>query len=196
MSLGTFLLAAAVGGVILFVWGFLAWVVLPLHRPFLKRYHGEEEDRLREAIRRATRSDGLYLLPCPPHPRPKDPAQQKAIEAVFRERYEAGPVALLVARIRGGKPMDPALLLRGLIIEILNAALIAGLLALAAPGIPHFSGRFVLVLGIGAAVWLGAHVLYWNWFHFPLGYTLSQLIDNAIGSALLGLWLAWILAPA
>ncbi len=196
MSLGTFLLAAAVGGVIGFVWGFLAWVVLPLHRPFLQRFHGEDEDRLREAIRRSTKADGLYILPGFPLPRAKDPAQQKAIEAVYRERYEAGPVALLAARVRGGNHMDPAQLLRGLIIEILNAALIAGLLALAAPGIPHFFGRFALVLGIGAAVWLGAHVPYWNWFYFPLGFTLSQLIDNTIGSALLGLWLAWILAPA
>jgi hypothetical protein len=190
----TLVLAAAGGAVLLYLWGFLSWVVLPLHIPFIRRFHGEAEDRVREALRSAAGEGGIYIVPGFPHPRAADPQKRKAIEDVYRERLEEGPWAFLALAPRGISL--PATATRQMIFGFVNQFLIAALTAFVlgqAVG-ETWVERLAVVLAIGLIHGLATHVAYWNWMHFALDFTLSQLVDGLIGWLLLGLWLAWYLS--
>jgi hypothetical protein len=51
----------------------------------------------------------------------------------------------------------------------------------------------VTLFGAGAA--LVGPFMFWNWFHFPLDFTLAEVADLVIGWTLAGLVLAWVLKP-
>lgn len=194
MSLLEFALASLVGGLILFVWGFLAWVVLPLHRFSLDRYRGQDEDDLREVLRRAGSRRRLLVVPGLPHPRTGDREKQAAIDRTWQERRREGPVALVAVAPCCGPAMSPRQMVVGLAIQILAAALATAVLALGQPA--GYLERLLSVLAIGLAAWLAAPASQWNWFPFPTGYTLGLLVDYAIGWSLLATWLAWICGGA
>jgi uncharacterized membrane protein len=44
---------------------------------------------------------------------------------------------------------------------------------------------------MGLFAWLVVSVPYWNWYRFPLDFTLGSLIDNVAGWFLAGLVMAW-----
>src|SRR5947207_2767946 len=57
------LLGGVVGGIVLFIWGALAWMVLPLHTPHVKTL--PNESAVTAAIKGNVTETGLYFFPCP-----------------------------------------------------------------------------------------------------------------------------------
>lgn len=94
------ILGGVLGGVVLFIWGALSHMVLPIGEMGIQSLPAEEA--LLPAMRSAIHSPGLYFFPgmgAGGHPSPEE---QKAWE----EKYEAGPTGILVYHPGGQAAMD------------------------------------------------------------------------------------------
>jgi len=77
-------LPIVVSAVVVFVASFLAWSVLPHHKPDLRPLAREQEDQLLGWVQSADVKPGMYMFPgCADGKQMKDPE--------FRRRWEAGP---------------------------------------------------------------------------------------------------------
>ena len=72
--------------------------------------------------------------------------------------------------------------------DFLSALLAAWVLALGAFG---FGKRVLISAELGLFAWLVVSVPYWNWYLFPLDYTLGLLGKYVLGWALSGAVMAW-----
>lgn len=178
-------IAGIVGGLILFLWGAVSHMVLPLGEAGLKRL--PDEDTALAALRNSTREDGIYFIPGVDMSREMSPQE----EAAWNAKFSAGPAGLLILHYPkpGEKPLAPSQLLTEVGISILAAFLLAGLLARIGGSVPQRAGYAVAIAIIG---WLTISVPHWNWYHFSSAFTLAEGFDQVAGWLLAGLAIAKI----
>lgn len=180
--------SGVLGGLIVFLWGMLSWVVLPFHAKALN--HFQDESAVQTALVTNTLGAGIYLLP---HPEPeiaKLPdahARQRAISRQHQSEY--GPFAMVVFQPNGTGPM-PLLMARGLALKILAAILITWLLLQVGPVSYRRRVFFVMVTAMVGAVLVSLE--QWSWWAFPDDYVLLQMLDLLIGWFFAGLVMAKI----
>jgi hypothetical protein len=177
------LLAAILGGVIMFVWGAVSHMALPIGEMGLKG--APDNPALLDALRQNLTDHAAYMLP------PMDLADESdsAIKA-YAERYRAGPRGLIIYDPSGGEMMSPRQLGTEFAADLLACLLGAIVLAASRGG---YIARVLLAALIGLAAWLSIDVSYWNWYRFPDGLALGSLIDQAVGWFLAGLGMAALL---
>lgn len=187
----TIMLGGFVGGFILFMWGWLAWTVLPLHTSSFRSL--ENEDPLIEALRTSIPQKGVYGFPGMPVASggTAEQDQKEAMDA-WEAKYQRGPVGLIIYDPQGSSPMMPAQMVVGFIISVLSASLASWLLSRSTAVAASFISRvaFCGILGIFLSV--GTHLLNWNWMNYPLDYTTSLVADAVLGWLLAGLGIAAI----
>ncbi len=83
------LLAGVLGGVILLVWGMLAWMLTPLHKDTVLNLPNEEA--VVSALQATLPQQGVYYFPG----MPKDQSDKAAMDA-YTERYRRGPMGMVV----------------------------------------------------------------------------------------------------
>ena len=179
MDLGTVLLAALVGGGVLFVWGAIGWMVLPHHHGDNKNL-GEKEGAVRDAIRAASPGAGWFIFPHYANYAQgmKDPRLQ--------EEYRNGPTGVLL--LRGGNSwMGPAVFARGILINFLVALGYATVLYLGGEklaGVWTKVGYFacLAVLLEGGTAYLNS-----NWWGVPWRNAMTRVFDAVVGAALVGI---------
>jgi len=172
------LLAAVLGGVILLVWGILAWMILPIHNDTVKSLPNEEA--VVTALQ-STPGQGVYFFPA----MPKNTSDAAALDA-YKERYRRGPMGMIVYDPNGADPMMVSNIIVGLLIYIL-AALVAAWFyerstALAGTLLQRLS--FFGMLGIFLS--LATYFANWNWMGYPLSFTTSMALDTIVGWLLAG----------
>jgi hypothetical protein len=181
------LLGGVVGGVILFMWGFVSHMLTPLGRVGIKTI--PDEPAVLASLKTAIPEPGLYLFPGMDLSGPMSDSEQKAMAA----KYRTGPSGFLVFTPGGRDIMTPVQLLGELGSNVLTALLAACLLT-------FVSGKYLARVGfvtlLGLVGWLSINVSYWNWYNFPTDYTLASLVDELIGFLLLGFILPAIVKPA
>jgi hypothetical protein len=163
-------LAALAGGLVLFVWGALAWMVLPLHDSIKPL---PDENTMVSSMQRANAPRGVYFTGDP----------QQGVKPQMLIVYTPQSVVL-----SGGQ------FARTLLFDVLAAFGVAWLLSRAAA--KTFAARVLFVAiagGVIAAVIVD--LANWNWFAYPGDYTLASMADKVIGWALTGLALAAIVRP-
>ncbi len=187
------ILAALVGGVVMFIWGALAWMVLPLHTPTIKEV--PNEDAMRAVIRENIKEPGFYELPGWGHHAGMTKEQQDAAMKVKEQKYKEGPRAVMVLLPDGADLFMSKTFVTGIVLNILVCLVAAWLLSKALGGLRSYGARvqFVTILGLFAG--LAVHLMYWNWFEFPTNYTIACLADTVIGWTLVGLAIAAIVKP-
>ena len=96
-------IAGVVGGVVLFMWGFVSWMFIPWHQ--LQQLPGES--RIAEAMRDAEVPSGAYFMPNVNKEAMKTmtPEDKKAAQAASEEAHRQGPVALIMYQREGSSPM-------------------------------------------------------------------------------------------
>jgi hypothetical protein len=174
-------IASLVGGVVLFIWVIISWGFVPWHRPATLPDQGAVTSVLADT---ATES-GIYQFP-------------GRVESTDEEHAEAadGPESAgwLMYKSGGGMPVWIQFVV-GFVLEVLVAAVIAGLLTMAAPALPGFASRLGFVMLIGVLMVVGTNLMNWNWMHFPFRFTLEAAADTLVASLLLGIVLAIIVKP-
>jgi hypothetical protein len=175
------LLAGIIGGLIVFLWGAVSHMALPLGDMGMKTMPDEEV--VISAMKSSLKESGLYFFPGMENHRNLSEREQKAWEA----KYMAGPTGLLVYKAEGSKPLSPNQLLTELITNILAALIAAFLLSQTSVS---FAARVLSITLLGLFSWLSISASYWNWYHFPGDFTAAEGLDQVVGWFLGGLALA------
>ena len=177
------------GAVVYFVWGMLAWMVLPLHTASM---HGlDAESQITEALTSEKLQTGVYVAPWT-----TDEADWQDPESQFMQRHTAGPIYSIYYRREGSAPMNAGVLAGGFVIDLLAALLAASLLSCMGSCGGKYLCRVGFVAGLGVFVALVGHASYWNWMHFPWDYTVAFMVDVGVGWTLAGLAIAALVRPA
>ena len=184
-------LGGILGGAVMYFWGALSHMLLPIGELGLRTARPEAETALIAALQEAMPEPALYLIPG------SDPAQAMTPEAqeAWLAKLAAGPTALVAWNPGPGTAIGP----RPLAIELLSnlAACLIGAWTLTrlAPGTPYLHRVGVVVLfGLFAVV--SIQVSYWTWYSFPGEYLAGQLVDQLVGCTLAGVVIARHARPA
>lgn len=170
------LLGGLAGGLVLFLWGFLAHAVLPLGEVGLQSLPNEEP--VMEAMRANITAPGIYFIPGMASGQHRDEAAMKAWE----EKAKRGPVALLVYQVRGAG-METGEIVTELVSN-LAIGLLAGIVLASLSG--SFLTRTLMVGMMGLMSSLDILVSEWNWYKFSTDYTLAQIAIQVVGFLLMG----------
>jgi hypothetical protein len=189
------ILAGALGGVALFVWGFLSHTALGLGQVGIREIPQTEEQTVLEPLRASLKQPGLYFFPGM-GVTPGMSAQEKAAaNKAFEQKYTTGPNGILVYHPGGSPMMSAGQLLTQLALNIVLALLAAFLLSLAS-GLTSFGARTGFVALLGVLAGLATNVEYWIWYGFPANYTAAYIADKIIGFLVVGVVVAAITRPA
>ncbi|CAN5581993.1 hypothetical protein BH23PSE2_BH23PSE2_09780 [soil metagenome] len=176
--------AALLGGLVVFAWGFVSHMVLPVG----EMGHGQagNEDVVLSALQEGLPArEGVYFVPGLAPEQYND----EAAAAAYSAKAVANPNAVIFYQPvgRDGMDMTPQLV-NEWITNTLSALLVAWVLALGAFG---FGKRVAIATVMGLFAWLAVSVPYWNWYRFPLDFTLGSLITHVVGWFMAGLVMAW-----
>ncbi len=176
-------LGGIVGGIILFIWGFLAWAILPLHEPTLHTV--ADEDAVINALKPILQEHAVYTFPKQP-----DMSVDQAAMDAWTEKYKRGPSVMMFYKPTGSDPMMPSQMIFGLILAILSAWVVCWFLARSiALNAPYIS-RVAYCGMFGLFVSLFTHLMQWNWMEYPVDYTSAMIIDAMLGWIFAGLGIA------
>jgi hypothetical protein len=204
-------LGGLIGGLVLFAWGVVSWMLLPWHLATLEKF--KDEAKVAQALTANATKSGVYLLPnvhkhepgMPEAKAKKAEAKGKKAEAkqkkaeVERKKAEAegmkrmiqGPFMFAAVSLQGTSGSGAALPIQ-LVTSIVSAILATWLLMNATlPSYWHRVG-FLVVVAVTAGVI--CHVPDWNWWGFSAGYTAVAFADLIIGWTLAGMVIAKVTA--
>ena len=161
--------AALVAGLLMFIWGFVAWVVLPMHK--VDVYQFADENAVIEVMQANSSQSGMYFIP--------------GDEADLAMGKPSASVNLLKTGHHAGQGQ---MMLQGVIGSVIMAYLMIMLLSKTS-GLGFVQKVGFVTLG-GVLLGLSGSFMYWNWFSYPSGYSLMILIDSIIAWAIAGVAIA------
>lgn len=184
------ILAGLLGGIVIFLWGAVAHMVLDIGQMSLRMPPEAAQQDALASLRDNLAEEGVYLLPM----LPKEQWEDAAAQAAFSEEAARLPYAFVAFQPRGIDVNEqmPLLLARQGATNILAALLAALVVSATAAG---FFTRWLLVGTMGLFAWLTISVPYWNWYRFPVDFTLANLIEQVAGWLLAGIVIAWLVRP-
>lgn len=183
------MIGSLVGAIILFVWSFLAWAILPLHlHTFM---HTPAQDAVLKILAESNMETGAYFLPMADNRNVSgfDSKYHEEGERVMKEN--AGKPMASVYYLKEGYTMGASNMLKGFLFNFL--AVLAACILLV-PGFSmssSFFGRWWLALLVGLLLSASGPLIQYNWIGFPWNYTMDMIIDHFLNWAIVGLWLAW-----
>lgn len=187
------LLGGLAGGAILFVWGVIAWMILPLHDASMRTLPNAAV--VTKVLRENVKEAGVYYFPELVDTRGMTTEQANAAMADWKTRHREGPVGFLVLHPNGAEPMNVRHFAGSFVIQFTSALIVAWLLSKAMGGFRTYLGRLLFVVALGLFAGVAVDLPYWNWFNFPADYTVAALIDHVVGWGLVGLAIAAIVKP-
>jgi len=178
------LVAALMGGIVMFLWGAIAHMALGLGEVGIRQPVNEDTVL---ATLHAGLGDrpGVYILPS------VDPAKMhdQATIAAYSAKAKVSPYAFMVYLPQGDDLSDMSgQLPRQWASDTLSALALAFVMGLAAFS---FVTRLSIALAAAVFAWLSTLVPYWNWYRFPTNFTVAALIEQVIGWLLAGAVMAW-----
>ena len=176
--------AALLGGIVMFIWGAVAHMALGLGSAGIRQPAGE--DVVLASLRQGLGMEaGVYILPSVDPAKLSDPAVTKAYAA----KAKASPYAWIVYLPQGDDMMQMGPQLgRQWASDTLSALALAFVMGLAALS---FRKRLCIAAAAAVFAWLSTMVPYWNWYRFPLDFTLAALVEQLVGWLLAGAAIAW-----
>lgn len=185
------ILSAVLGGVLLFVWGFISHGVLTWFQSQMRTF--TNQDQVEQAIVAGVSGSGFYYLPnLTPEQQGMAGEDRAAAEAAMGERWERGPVVVAFVRIGPGASYPTRLVIQFLIGVLVS--LVAAWLLLQT-GIASYRGRITFVFGLALVAVAWGKLPGWNWYEVPTMWTLVEAVDSLIAFALLGALLGRIVRP-
>lgn len=168
------LLGSVLGGLAVFIWGTISWMVLPWHMPTLKSF--SDQQAVTAALQANAPVTGIYLLPNHA-PAGASPEAQQRQDAQMQQQWRDGPRAFVAYVQTGTNSMWPAMI-KGLLFNIV-AALVLTLLILRS-GVTGFTAKTLFIAFIAVFAGLASYVPMWNWWGFAGDYTLVSLADLVV----------------
>ena len=181
------LLGGVLGGIVIFFWGFVSHMLLPIGDMGLRTI--PNEDDLVAAMKKDVREPGLYVVPG--WDMSKSQSQEEM--QVHMDKVSKGPYGFMVIYPNGRDPSLGKRLPIELGTNVACALLAAVLVSQLRPG---FIVRVACVTLVGILASIMTLVPYWNWYGFPTDFTLGQMAEHIVGWFLAGVVLALIVRPS
>ncbi len=179
------LIAGLIGGLVFFLWAAVAHMLLPIGEMGMQRPASEEA--VLAAMGTNMSAPGVYVVPGLSADQMKDEAAVKA----YSDKAKLNPYAFVVYQPHGKDGMDMGgNLITQFVSDTLSAMVVAFVLGLGAFG---FSKRVFIATALGLFSWLTISVPYWNWYRFPLDFTLGSLLEQVLGWLIAGVAMALFL---
>ncbi|HXS04338.1 MAG TPA: hypothetical protein VN731_07670 [Rhodanobacter sp.] len=178
------LVAGLIGGIVMFLWGVAAHMALGLGEVGL-RLPANENVALSGLQEGLGGKAGVYMLPALDPKQMNDPSvvQAYSIKAV------RSPYAWVVYQPQGTDMMQMGPQIgRQWASDTLSALALAFVMGLAVVG---FRRRLAIAAAAAIFAWLSTMLPYWNWYRFPLDFTLAALVEQLIGWLIAGAAMAW-----
>jgi hypothetical protein len=180
------LLASLAGGVVLFVWGFLAWAVLPLHDASFQPL--PNEDMVVTTLQGNITESGLYYFPGMPEETPDmSEAQRTANMDTWTSKHTLGPIGMIVFHPTGTDPMAAGTFIRGFVIFLIAAFIASWFLARSTAAASSYIARVLYCGMLGVFVSFVSYISNMNWLYMPMDHTTAMVADTIIGWLLAGL---------
>ena len=183
------LIGSLVGAIILFIWGFFAWALSPLH---LHTYsYSPVQDSVLRVLAEGNVETGAYVFPMADNRNAKafDGDYQKESQRVMTEN--SGKPMATVYYLKEGYQMGGLTMLRGFLFNFLAVLAASIILVPAFTTLNTFFGRWWLTLVIGLLLNAAGPLLHYNWMGAPWPFTVDMVLDNFLNWGITGLWLAW-----
>lgn len=169
---------ALVGGIIVFIWQFLVWTILNIHKP--AQSYTPNQDKILSALSENLTDEGGYLLPSVPEGTSMD-EEQKQMEAAMGKPW---------AIISYHKSQD-ANMVKNIALELLSDIVIVYLFCFIISGITRdsFGKVFLAALFTGLIIFLNSAYTFNIWFKtFDLS---ASFVEYMVQWLLVGIWLGW-----
>lgn len=180
--------AAVLGGIVVFIWGMVSWMLLPWHMSTTHRFTNEKE--VAAVIKANAPESGVYFMPsC--HMDGKKKGSDEEMKARMEEakmQMKAGPIMFASVHLEGMNADSPRPFIGSLIIQIIGAFFAAWLLVRAKAMTYMKQVGFVTMIGLFAGI--VSALPAWNWMCFSTSWTIVALLDLVIGWFLGGLAIA------
>lgn len=183
------LLAGILGGVVMFIWSFVAHEALPIGELGVKMM--PNEDAVTSVLQTNLGDNpGFYIFPSGGLTPDATGEQKKAAMKKIEEQMAAGAAGVLIYRPKRVFNFPKRLGIE-FATEVLESILVIFLLA--QTRISGFGGKvgFILVAGILASI--ATNVPYMNWYGFPKIYELGYMTTQIVGFLLVGIVAALVL---
>ena len=188
------LIAGIAGGIAIFLWGFIAHMLLPLGQAGIRAL--PFEDKVLPAISASVKESGLYLFPWPESsPGNPLPMSQQA-QQTAGEMYKTAPHGLLLFHPPGGAMLTGGQLATEFATNCVTALIAAALVAWLVGSLNSFASRVLFVATIGLTAAVAVNVPIWNWYQFPSAFILAEMLEHVVGFAAAGLVIAALIKPS
>ncbi len=172
------LLGAIVGGLLLFIWQTLSWMVMDLHSK--AHAYTDKEAAILNVLNSELTEEGQYFMPGY-----KPGASSAEHEAVAKANI--GKPWAMVSYHKSFEMPLASNIIRGLVVNIVLMALFCWILSKFAA--PRFGTVLTASLFAGLIVFLNGIYTGHIWYHtFDL---MAHLTDAIVGWGLAGIWLGW-----
>lgn len=179
------LLAAIVGGLIVFVWGYVSHAQLNLAESTIKPV--PKEEAVHNLLKDTIKEPGIYGIPyCSPAVE-KDPAQK----AEWEKKYQAGN-AILIRGHDNEQSMSPQTLMYQGAVCVIGAFILALFLGSGTSAAGAVT-RIFTGAALGAFAWVSQDAPNYIWYRFPWDYEQAVLINAVVGWAAAAFVMALIL---
>ena len=173
------LIGSIVGAILVFLWQFLSWTILPVHSGEAK-YTPAEKEILNSLS--ALKEDGVYQLPGAP------PGTSSADHQKLMEDLEGKPWATVI--YRSSYKLDMVMpIIRGFLVDVVLVFLLIYILTRA--GTPTSMRIVAGSVAVGFFTFLVGPYTMHNWFQTPTESYIGHLLDAFVAWGLCGLWLGW-----
>jgi hypothetical protein len=166
-------LAVVLGGIALFLWGFVSHEVLPFYKNSLVQFTNEEA--VTQAIIANAPAPGVYFMPYVPQEAKGMTAPEfEAAQQSAMDKLQSGPFVFAAIRL-GPMGSFAQYILTQLSTDMLTVLFLA-LVVMKVPGQSYW-GRVMTCVFIALAAFSAKSLPMWNWYEFSGAFTLSELID-------------------
>ncbi len=174
------IIAAVVGGIILFMWQFMSWTVLDLHRP-MQTFTPKQEEILKYLSENL--EEGNYFLPTVP-----EGTSNEEMEKAMATSAGKPWADIRFHKAMGMQDKMTMNMLRGLLIDIVAVYLLCWFLIKNASGLQNI---MLSCLAFGIIAYLTTDYTFQIWYETK---TIPNLIDAIVSWGLCGTWLGWWLS--
>jgi hypothetical protein len=170
-----------------FIWMFISWSQIGWHNIDIENL---PDETVVDQMKQSVTESGIYLYPG----QPTDESDSGM--TAWTERHKAGPnIHFMVYSPAGADPMEPMQFIKSFIINFIAAFIAGVLLMMTLAQNPSFWRRVIFVMMLGLFAAFVGPFIEWNWWSFPVGYSMVVAADLCVTWFIAGLVLAWRIKP-
>jgi hypothetical protein len=170
------IIAALVGGLILFFWQFLSNAALDLHRS-MQNYTPKQQE-IMDFMNKQFTEDGFYMLPMTT----ENASHEETVKAMEQSLGKPWMEIYYHKEMKNNMPTNMA---RGLIIDILAVFLLCWFLL---KGAVDMKTTLISCIVFGVICYLTTQYTHHIWYETK---TIPDFVDAIVGWGAVGLWLGW-----